>query len=52
VPPGGIDSTAGLAALDGARRLPEPRAFASDDPEVYAYMRATSRRNIYRVSVP
>jgi Tol biopolymer transport system component/tRNA A-37 threonylcarbamoyl transferase component Bud32 len=39
------------AALPGATRLPQ-RAFVGGDPSVYAFMRSTSQRNIYRVPLP
>jgi len=40
------------ATLPGAQRLSQLRAFVSDDPSVYAFMRNTSQRNIYRVRLP
>jgi eukaryotic-like serine/threonine-protein kinase len=40
------------AAFPGASRIPQLRAFVSDDPSVYAFMRQTPQRNIYRVPVP
>jgi hypothetical protein len=39
------------AAFPGARRISQLRAFMSDDPSVYAFMRQTPQRNIYRVPV-
>jgi serine/threonine protein kinase len=41
-----------VAALPGATRLPQPRAFAVSDPTSYVFMRNTTQRNIYRVPVP
>ncbi len=52
LPEGGVQSVQALAALPGVQRIPQMRAFASEDPSVYAFMRATTRRNIYRVPVP
>ena len=49
---GGIHSVEEAAALPGAQRIPQLRAFVGDDPSVYAFMRNTSQRNIYRVPVP
>jgi eukaryotic-like serine/threonine-protein kinase len=51
LPNGGI-SAQHAAAIPGAKRIPQLRAFLSDDPAVYAFMRQTSQRNIYRVPVP
>jgi hypothetical protein len=52
LPKGGI-SAQELAAIPGAKRIPQLDAFLSeDDPSVYAFMRQTSQRNIYRVPVP
>jgi Tol biopolymer transport system component len=48
---GGI-SAQETAAIPGAKRIPQLDAFLSDDPSVYAFMRQTSQRNIYRVPVP
>jgi Tol biopolymer transport system component len=50
LPIGGV-SAANVASLPGATRIPEPRAFVGDEPSVYAFMRNTSQRNIYRVPV-
>ncbi|HKE29171.1 MAG TPA: protein kinase [Bryobacteraceae bacterium] len=52
LPKGGIHSAEEAAALPGAQRIPQLRAFVGDDPSVYAFMRNTSQRNIYRVPVP
>jgi serine/threonine protein kinase/Tol biopolymer transport system component len=41
-----------VAGLRGAKRIPQLRAFVGDDPSVYAFMRNTSQRNIYRVPIP
>jgi hypothetical protein len=52
MPTGGIHSAEEAAALPGAQRIPQLRAFVGDDPSVYAFIRNTSQRNIYRVPVP
>jgi len=41
-----------VAGLPGVKKIPQLRAFLSDDPLVYAFMRQTAQRNIYRVPVP
>jgi serine/threonine protein kinase len=51
VPAGGISAEA-IAAMRDARKIPQLRAFPSDDPSLYAFMRQTPQRNIYRVPVP
>jgi hypothetical protein len=51
LPDGGISSVR-MTAIPAAKRIPELSAFVSDDPSVYAFMRQTSQRNIYRVPVP
>jgi eukaryotic-like serine/threonine-protein kinase len=35
----------------GARALPEARAYVSGDPATYAFLRVSSHRNIFRISV-
>jgi hypothetical protein len=52
LPNGGIRSVEDIAALPGAQRIPQLRAFMGDDPSVYVFMRALTQRNIYRVPVP
>jgi dipeptidyl aminopeptidase/acylaminoacyl peptidase len=53
IPPGGIQSPEGVAALPGARLVSnQERTFAGPDPSVYAFMRVSTQRNIYRVPVP
>jgi Tol biopolymer transport system component len=52
LPEGGVRSVEDVVALTGAQRILQQRAFLGDDPTVYAFMRATSQRNIYRVPVP
>ena len=52
LPPRVQPSVEEVATIAGARRIPQSRAFMSDDPSVYMFMRATSHRNIYRGPVP
>ena len=53
LPAGGIRSVQDIAKLPGAQRLDQLRAFpCANDPSVYAFMKVTSQRNIYRVPVP
>ena len=35
----------------GGKAIADPRAYPSDDPEVYAFPKVSSHRNIYRVSL-
>jgi Tol biopolymer transport system component/tRNA A-37 threonylcarbamoyl transferase component Bud32 len=52
IPPGGFRGMSDAVAALGAKPLPDPRAFVSDDPDVYAFPRVSTLRNIYRVRVP
>ena len=38
--------------FDGARAIPDQRAFPSSDPSAYAFPRSATHRNIYRIPVP
>ena len=40
-----------IPTLRGANLVPQERAFMSDDPSVYVFLRNTTHRNIYRVPV-
>ena len=51
VPKGGIRSKADLAGLKGATIIPG-RIFTSSQPGVYAFLRVTVHRNLYRVPLP
>jgi Tol biopolymer transport system component len=51
LPRDGIRSVADISKFSGAQRLGQLRAFQCGDPRVYAFMRVTSQRNIYRVPV-
>lgn len=52
MPPRGFSSRAAVAAVPGARLLSEDSIFPGPDPSVYAFMKVTAHRNIYRVPVP
>jgi Tol biopolymer transport system component len=51
LPPEGLQTIEQIPKLRGAQPVPQERAFMSDDPSVYTFMRNTTRRNIYRVPV-
>jgi serine/threonine protein kinase len=46
-----IFSIADAAKALGGQAIAEPRAFPSDDPNVYVFPKVSSHRNIYRVSL-
>jgi serine/threonine protein kinase/Tol biopolymer transport system component len=52
LPATGIQSEQDLAALPGAKVFPVTEAVPGPDPSTYAYPKASTHRNIYRVSVP
>jgi hypothetical protein len=52
LPASGIPSPAAAAGLPGARLIPQQRAFGGANPSVYAFVRVTTHRNIYRIPVP
>lgn len=52
IPAAGFRSKDDVAALPGARLIPEQGAFAGPNPSIYAFMKVATQRNIYRVSVP
>ena len=52
LPASGIRTEQEVAALPGARLIPEREAFAGPTPSVYAFIRGATQRNIYRVPVP
>jgi WD40 repeat protein len=52
LPASGIRTAQDLAALPGARLIPQQDAFAGPNPSVYAFTRVATQRNIYRVPVP
>jgi hypothetical protein len=40
------------ASVLGAKMIPQERAFGGPNPSVYAFVRVTTHRNIYRIAVP
>jgi Tol biopolymer transport system component/DNA-binding winged helix-turn-helix (wHTH) protein len=52
IPTSGFRSKEDVAALPGARLIPEPGAFPGPNPSVYSFTKVGTHRNIYRVSVP
>jgi len=52
LPAGGLNSSADLAALPGARLVSERQVFGGPSPSIYTYLQATTHRNIYRIPVP
>jgi Tol biopolymer transport system component len=53
IPASGFESKEAVAALPGARLLSEAEGvFPGPNPSVYAFMRVSTQRNIYRVPVP
>jgi hypothetical protein len=53
IPAGGIQSKAGVAALPGARLIAEQdRLIPGANPSLYAFVKVSTQRNIYRVPVP
>ena len=51
VPAGGFGSEQEIAQLPGARRTDAQTAVPGPSPEVYAFYRGTTQRNLYRVPV-
>jgi serine/threonine protein kinase/Tol biopolymer transport system component len=52
IPVSGFRTKEEVAALPGARLIPEQDAFVGANPSVYAFSRFATQRNIYRVPVP
>jgi hypothetical protein len=52
LPPAGILGLEEAKALSGARILDGWNIAPGPDPSVYAYMKATVHRNLYRIPVP
>ena len=52
IPAAGFRSKDDVAALPGARLIPEQGAFPGPNPSIYAFIKLATHRNIYRVSVP
>ncbi len=51
VPPGGLRSEEAVAELPGARRIEAFRVVPGPSPDVYAFSRGTTQRNLYRIPV-
>ncbi|MGH9385776.1 MAG: protein kinase domain-containing protein [Vicinamibacterales bacterium] len=52
LPATGLSTEKDIAALPGARLIPQQEAFAGPNPSVYAFTKVATQRNIYRVPVP
>jgi hypothetical protein len=52
IPPSGFPSKEAVAAVPGARLISEDRVFPGPNPSLYAFMKVSAQRNIYRVPVP
>jgi Tol biopolymer transport system component/DNA-binding winged helix-turn-helix (wHTH) protein len=52
IPASGFRSKDDVAALPGARLIPERGAFPGPNPSIYAFTKVATHRNIYRVPVP
>jgi hypothetical protein len=51
VPASGFPSADAVAALPGAQLVSHDAVFPGPNPSIYAVMKLTTQRNIYRVSV-
>jgi Tol biopolymer transport system component len=51
LPPSGLQSKRALAAMPGALHVADGVVFPGANPRIYAYMRVSTHRNIYRVPV-
>ena len=52
IPAGGFHSEQEVARLPGARRIEEMGVAPGSSPDVYAFSRGTTQRNLYRVPIP
>jgi hypothetical protein len=52
IPASGFRSKEDVAALPGARLIPEQGTFPGPNPSLYAFTKLATHRNIYRVRVP
>jgi Tol biopolymer transport system component len=52
IPAAGFQSKEAVAALPGARLISEASVFPGPNPSIYAFMKVSTHRNIYRVPVP
>jgi hypothetical protein len=52
IPAGGVQSKEGVAAIPGARLISEQdRSVPGPNPSIYAFVKVSTQRNIYRVPV-
>jgi Tol biopolymer transport system component len=51
IPAGGLRSEEDVARLPGARRVDDPVAVPGPSPDVYAFLRTTTQRNLYRIPI-
>jgi len=52
IPERGIESIQDVLAIPGVRTIPYSDVFPGRDPSVYAFVRSTTQRNLYRVRLP
>ena len=52
IPAGGFHSDEEVVRLPGARRIDVPRVVPGPSPDVYAFYRGTTQRNLYRIPIP
>ena len=53
IPPSGFQSKEAVAALPGARLISEADGvYPGPNPSVYAFVKVSTQRNIYRIPVP
>ena len=52
VPAGGFRSTEEIARLPGARRIEGQMVTLGPSPDMYAYYKGSTQRNLYRIPVP
>jgi Tol biopolymer transport system component len=52
LPPSGIISLDDLAAIPGSRVIDGSRSSPGTDPSIYAYVKTTAHRNLFRISLP
>jgi hypothetical protein len=51
LPPSGLSSMAAARELPGAQAIPAERTFVGANPSILSFVRVTTHRNIYRISV-
>jgi hypothetical protein len=52
IPAGGFHSDEELALLPGARKIDAQPLSPGPSPEIYAFYRGTTQRNLYRIPIP